>query len=88
MKSPSRVWGGNPIVTHRSPHREAIQKSKNQGAKRNLIPLTRFKPPRSGDGSLRDEVPQAGLRAAALSFPPVTPTKKQKSGSEAKPDSD
>ena len=34
-----------------------------------------------------DEIPQAGLRAAALSFPPVTPIKKQESGSEAKPDS-
>ena len=41
MKSPSGVWGGNPIVTPRSLNRKAIQKSKNQGAKRNLIPLTR-----------------------------------------------
>ena len=41
MKSPSGAWGGNPIVTPRSPNREAIQKNRNQGAKRNLIPLTR-----------------------------------------------
>ena len=37
-KAPSRVWGGNPIVT---PNRESIQLIiKYQGAKRNLIPLT------------------------------------------------
>jgi len=28
-----------------------------------------FKPPRSEEGSLRDEIPQAGFRAAALTFP-------------------
>ncbi len=43
IKSPSGVWGGNPIVTPRSPNREAIQKGKNQGAKRNLIPTKPLK---------------------------------------------
>ena len=27
-----------------------------------------FKPPRSEEGSLRDEIPQAGFKAAALTF--------------------
>jgi len=35
---------------------------------RPLLLLTFFNPPRSEMGSLRDNVPQAGLRAAALTF--------------------
>ena len=37
--SPGRVWGGNPIVTP-FPKSRSDKKNKNQGAKRNLIPLT------------------------------------------------
>ena len=50
MKSLRQVLGRQPYRLPRNPNREAIQKGKNQGAKRNLIPLTGLKLPRSGDG--------------------------------------
>ena len=56
------------------------------------MPEKNLKPPRSEEGSLRGNPPQAGFGAAAPSFPPYPQIakrfiKKQESGSEANPDS-
>ena len=47
--------------------------------------LNVFKPPRSGDGSLREEFPQAGLGGSPI-VPQREAKQRKQSGSEAKPD--
>ena len=88
MKFLRRGMGWQP---HGNPHREAIQKSKNQGAKRNLIPIKLLKTAAKRRRGLGMKSPSGAWGGNPI-VTPRSPNrkaiqKKQASGSEAKPDS-